>query len=169
MTTFRTLAEKRSNGKDLQASIDNCAELKKDPTKAFAAVFALLPVLVIDLVNTYGAQLTDLHDTLAGMDADEPLFDQWLRAQAGTFASILALDNHGKKIDYCKAAAVMLDKDATAKDIRGALGVEASAIVTLFAPSSASSSAALKRLNLKMRPFFVAAGLSPKIANALTS
>ena len=167
-TTFQTVTTTTSD-KRLQKSLDNCAPLKKDPSALFAAAIALLPALLSEVVNEAKPQLVDLRDTLAGMDAHAPLFDQWLATEADSFRLILRFDNHGKKIDYCKAATVMLDKKSTAQDIRNVLGIDPAAIATLFDTRSSSVSARLKRLNPQMRPFFVAGGLSAKMARALTT
>ena len=40
------------------------------------------------------------------------------------FALILQYDNHGQKIDFCRAATVLLSKKSTAQDIRKAIGID---------------------------------------------
>jgi hypothetical protein len=168
VTTFQKLAATTSNDSRLQKSLDTCPALKKDPSMAFAAIIVLLPVLLIDVVNQAKPQLVDLRDSLAGMGAHQPQFRQWLSAEQQNIGLILAFDNHGKKIDYCKAATVMLAKHSTAQDIRDVLGVGPEVIAKMFESSPTSASAKLKRLNPPMRRFFVAAGLTPKMAKTLT-
>lgn len=168
VATFQAVASKTSGDDQLQKDLKNCAFVKKDPTQAFAAVFALLPVLLIDLVNQYGSPLTDVRDTLAKMRPHAPLFRRWLAAEVQSLDLILQFDNHGKKIDVCQTATVLLDKKSTAKDIRNVLGLDPALISKLFQSGSTNASATLKRVNPPMRSFFVAAGLSPKRATALT-
>ena len=167
--TFQTLASKTSGGNELQKTLEGCAFIKKNPKQAFAAVFALVPVLLIDVVNQYKPQLTDLRDTLAKMRPHALVFRQWAAAEAQSFSLMLRFDNHGKKIDLCKAATVLLDKKSTTGDVRNVLGIDPALIATLFQSGSTKASATLKRLNPQMRSFFIAAGLSPKIAKSLTT
>ena len=169
VATFQALSTKTSDDKTLQKSLDNCAALKKDPSLEFAAVFALVPVLLIEVVNQYKPQLIDLRDTVSGMNADAPLFRQWLAAEGDTFRQILLFDNHGKTIDYCKAATVMLAKHTTAQNIRDVLGIDPTLIALIFTSSPSSPSERLKRLNPQIRPFFVAGGLTPSLAKSLTT
>ena len=169
VTTFQALSETTSDDTALQRSLDTCAPLKKDPSLQLAAVFALLPVLLIDVVNQDKPRIVALRDTVSAMDAHAPLFRQWLAAEADTFSLILRFDNHGKRIDDCKAAAVMLDKHSTSQDVHDVLGIDPTLIAQVFASSSSSAGETLKRLNAKMRPFFVAGGLTPRLATRLTT
>jgi hypothetical protein len=143
VSTFRAIAG-HIGGAD--TSLNKCAYLKRHPKQAFAAAFALVPALLADVVNAYKPEIVSLQGTIAGMHPDSPLFAQWLTAVGGDFKLILSFDNHGKKIDLCRAAVVMLDK--------------------IFTNPSASK---LSKLNPKMEPFFVQAGLSAKDAKTLTS
>jgi hypothetical protein len=163
--TFREIAAQTDNS-DLKQSLDKCPVVKKDPSQAFAALFALLPALLTELVNDYGTELRGLRETLAGMHPHSALFRRWTAAEASNFDLILQFDNHGQKIDLCEAATVMLDKKSTAEDIHRVLGIDPALIAKLF--TSGSSSAATK-LNPRMRTFFIAAGLSAKDAKTLTS
>jgi hypothetical protein len=169
VTTFQKIAAQRGDNNKVDESLNTCAAVKKDPSQAFAAVFAILPALLADLVNEYRPQLDDVRDTLAGMRPHSPLFRQWVTAEKQSFGLILEFDNHGKKIDYCEAATVLLSKKSTAADIRNAIGVEPSLIAKLFSSSSSAASVTLKRVNPKMRPFFRAAGVAPKNVTALTT
>ena len=167
--TLQAVASTTSGDNQLQKTLESCAFLKKNPKQEFAAVFALLPVLLIDVVNQYKPQLTDLRDTLGKMRPHALLFRQWLTAEGQSLSLILRFDNHGKKIDICRAATVLLDKKSTSRDVRNVLGIDPALIATLFQSGSTKASATLKRLNPQMRSFFIAAGLAPKTATALTT
>jgi hypothetical protein len=167
VTVFRAIAAK-ANGGDTQSSLDNCAVIKKDPSKAFAAAIAILPAMLVQLVNEAKPELTQVHDMLAGMHPDSKLFRNWVGAERSNLEVILSFDNHGAKIDLCQAATVMLSKSSTADDVHRVLGIDPALIAKLFSGGSSSGSADLTRLNPQMRKFFVAAGLSPKDASTLT-
>ncbi len=167
--TFQAVAAKSSNDSQVQKALKTCAPFNKSASQAFAAAFALLPALLIDVVNQYKPQLTNLHDMLAGMNPHASLFRQWSSAEAQTFGLILQFDNHGKKIDYCRAAKVLTSKTSTAQDIRNVLGIDPSVIAKLYESGTSKASTTLKRLNPQMRAFFVAAGLTTKSAKALTT
>lgn len=169
VTAFRAIAASKSNDTQLNDALDHCAALKKDPGQAFAAVFALLPALLADLVTEYKPELTDLHDTLAGLHPDSALFRQWASAEAQAFGLILRFDNHGKKIDYCAAAGVLLSKKSTPQQVRDALGLDPALIGLLFSSGTSKESATLKRVNPKMRAFLRAGGVSAQNAKAMTS
>ena len=104
---------------------------------------------------------------LAGIP-DSTLFRSWVGAEQKNLELILAFDNHGAKIDLCRAATVMLDKSSTADDVQKVLGIDPSLIARLFSSGSSAAGASLTRLNPRMRTFFVAAGLSRKDAAILT-
>jgi len=163
--TFRAIAAK-TGGSSFQQSLDKCPVMKKDPGQAFAAVFALLPALIAELVNDYGPQLRDLQQTIAGMRPHGALFRKWTAAEGRSFGLLLRFDNHGKKIDLCRAATVMLDKKSTPADVKRVIGIDPSLIALLF---KSPASSALTRLNPQMRAFFIAAGLSKADAKILTS
>jgi hypothetical protein len=165
VSTFREVAAS-SDDNSLQRSLDRCPLMKKDPGQAFAAVFVLLPALLAGLVNEYRPQLADLRDTVAAMHPHAPVFRQWLDAERRSFGLLLQFDNHGKKIDLCEAATVMLDKHSTADDIHRVLGIDPRLIPKLFQSTSSSK---VTKLNPRMRTFFVAAGVSKANAKALTS
>jgi hypothetical protein len=164
--TFRDVAKQTGQSDTVQKSLDKCPLLKKDPSQAFAAVFALIPALLAELVNDFGPQLRDLHQTVLSMKPHSPLFSQWAAAEAQDFGLILKFDNHGKKIDLCEAATVMLDKKSTAADIHRVIGIDPRLIALIF---QSPVTARLQKLNPKMRTFFVAAGLSKADAKTLTS
>ena len=164
VSTFRAIAG--TTGGSETKTLNGCAYLKKHPNQAFAAAFALLPALLAELVNAYKPELVDLQATLAGMHPDSALFTQWLSALGEDFSVILSFDNHGKKIDLCRAAVVMLDKKSTAADIHRVLGLDPRVIVKLFTDPV---SAKLSKLDPKMKTFFVRAGLPAKDAATLTS
>jgi len=164
--TFRQVAQDENGGPSLKQSLDNCPLLKKDPSEAFAAVFALLPALLTQMVNDFGPQLRDVQQTLVSMDPDSSVFQRWVDASRQSFTLLLRFDNHGKKVDLCEAATVMLDKHSTASDIRDVLGIDPALIPKLF---QSKASATVTRLDPQMRTFFLAAGLSRLDAKALTS
>ncbi len=168
VATFRAIAAQTSGGTSTQ-SLDHCAYLKKHPKDAFAAIFAILPALLVELVSEYKPRLTDLKATIARMHPHAPLFRQWLTAQRKNFALILQFDSHGKKVDLCAVATVMLTKTSSPADIRRVLGVDPALIAKLFASGSSSAGGAVARLNPKMRAFLIAAGVPRKNAVALTS
>ena len=92
----------------------------------------------------------------------------WVGAETRNLEVILAFDNHGAKIDLCRAATVMLSKSSTADDVHRVLGIDPALIAKLFSGGSSSANTTLTRLNPQMRRFFVAAGLSQKDAAVLT-
>ena len=163
--TFRAIA-KKLNASSKAESLNDCPLFKKDSGQAFAALFALVPALFVQLVNDFRPQLHELRDTVDGMHPDSPLFREWTTAQGKSFALILSFDNHGKKVDFCQAATVMLDKKSSAADIHRVLGIDPLVIATLF---QSPVSATLDKLDPKMRTFFLAAGLSRADAKSLTS
>jgi hypothetical protein len=103
---------------------------------------------------------------MLGLHPHSALFRSWTAAEARDLALILKFDNHGKKIDLCQAAAVMLDKKTTPADIRRVIGIDPALIALLF---QRPVSKTLTHLNPKMRAFFVAAGLPAADAKTLTS
>ena len=169
VSIFRAIAQKKGNSAGLDKTLQNCPPFKGHPSQAFAAVFALLPALLADLVNQFRPELTGLRDALAAVHPDAPLFRQWVAAEEHNFGLILRFDNHGKKIDYCRAATVMLSKKSTAADIRDVIGIDPALLATLFSSGSAKSSATLASLNIEMRPFLRATGISAANVTALTS
>ena len=163
VTTFRSIAAGTQNGGN---SLEKCAQFKNDPQQALGAVFVLIPVFLAEIVNDYGPQIRDLRDTVAAMHPHSPLFRRWLTAEGQTFSLLLQFDNHGKKVDLCQAAKVLLDKTSTDADIYRTIGIHTVLIGRLF---GSTSSQTVNRLNPQMRAFFVAAGLKPADAKILTS
>ena len=166
--TFRAIAKRADRGTKRITSLDHCAAVRT-PSQAFAAVIALLPAVLIDLVNEIKPQLLGLRRTLAGMRPHSRLFGRWLAAVEQNLSLILRFDNHGKKIDYCRAAKVMLAKSSTAHDIERVLGIDPALVALLFRGGSSAPGQTLQSLNAKMRVFLVAAGLSRHQAATLTS
>lgn len=163
VTTFRQIAAGTQNGGN---SLQKCAQFKNDPQQALGAVFVLIPVFLAEIVNDYGPQIHDLRDTIAAMQPHSPLFRRWLVAEGQTFSLLLQFDNHGKKVDLCQAAKVLLDKKSTDADIYRTIGIHTALIGLLF---GSTSSQTVNKLNPQMRTFFVAAGLKPADAKVLTS
>ncbi len=134
--------------------------------QAFTALFLLVPVFLAEVVNEYGPQIRDLQATIGAMHPHSPLFRQWLAAESQAVGLMLQFDNHGKKVDYCEAAKVLLAKGSTDADIYRVTGLHAVMLAKLFGSKASST---VTRLNPSMRAFFVAAGLSAAQAQALTS
>jgi len=168
VSTFQLLASKTGSGDVLQQGLKNCASLKKNSAQAFAAVLVLVPVLMIEIVSRYKGPLTNVRDALAKMHPHAVLFRQWLAAEQQSLNLILQFDSHGKKVDACRAVTVLLDKTATAKDIRAVVGVDSSVIAKLYKSAASQTTATLTRLGPQMRRFLVTAGLSAKTAAAIT-
>ena len=154
----------------LNTELKGCKGLGKTPGQSFAVVFAMLPVLLVEGVNQLRPQLLQVRDTIAPMRPHSDLFRRWLVAQRVGLDEILAFDNHGKKIDYCAAAKVMLAKNPKDADVRAALGVSLAQIRSLFSSTStaAKAGAVVKKLNPQMRAFLVAAGVPRGVAVKLT-
>jgi hypothetical protein len=164
---FKKLAGDDRAAKALQKSLTTCPAFKGNGTKAFAAAFASIPVLMIYIVQHYDAQLHELQAAFTSMRADSPLFARWLSLQGKSVALILKFDTHGKPVDGCKATTVLLDKKSTRAQISRALGgLDPSLIVDLFQSKVNSE---LTAMGPKMQSFFVAAGLSKADAKAMTS
>jgi hypothetical protein len=162
--TFRKVASSTSD--DL--ALKSCAYLETHPSQAFAAMIAVLPALLIDVVAAYKPQLLELHKTLARMRPDSPLFARWLAAELQSFDLLLQFDNGGRQIDLCKAAEVMTSKTATRAQVQGVLGIDPRVIAKLVSSVSKASNQTEATLSPKIRAFFVAAGLTAKQATALT-
>jgi hypothetical protein len=157
------------DSKRLDSALKRCPGLNKDPSKTFAAVFVLLPALLIDVVNQYKPQLSELRDEVARMQPHSQLFRRWLALEGESLGLILNFDNHGKKIDYCRAATVMLDEKSTAREVRDVLGIDPALLPSLTKGRAATLSRELQRLGPQMRAFLVAAGLTSAQAKALTT
>ncbi len=164
VTTFKRLSATKDHS--LQTSLDRCTFIKKNPKDAFAAVFALIPVVLIEAVDDYGPELGALRASIGAMHPDSSLFAEWLTGEGSDLSLILEFDNHGKKIDLCRAATVLLDKKTTAADIRRVLGIDPALLAKIF---SSPVSSKLEKLNPRMRAFLIAAGVSRKNAATLTS
>jgi hypothetical protein len=169
VAALRAISQKTSEDPLESAALKRCPAMKKDPAQAFAAVFALVPVLLIDTVNQYRPQLSSLRDSLARMDPDAPVFARYLALVRESLGIILRFDNHGKKIDYCQALTVLLDKKATPAQVEAVLGVDPSRLSSLSGGRARAVSKSLEKLEPAMRAFFVAAGLPPKTAATLAS
>jgi hypothetical protein len=163
VTTFRNIAAGTENGGN---SLQKCAQFKNDPQQALGAVFVLIPVFLTQIVNDYGPEIRDLRGTVASMHPHSPLFARWLDAEGQTFSLLLQFDNHGKKVNLCQAAKVLLDQRSTDADIYRVIGIHTVLIGRLF---GSTASQTVSKLNPQMRTFFVAAGLNPDDAKILTS
>jgi hypothetical protein len=154
----------------LNVELKGCKGLGKTPGQSFAVVFAMLPVLLVEGVNKIRPQLLEVRNTIAPMRPHADLFRRWLAAEQVGLDEILAFDNHGKKIDYCAAAKVMLAKNSKDSDVRAVLGVSLAQIGSLFSSTSPSAKAGVvvKKLNPQMRAFLLAAGVPRGVAVKLT-
>ena len=109
--SLKKLTATSNSGDDrITNELKGCKTLGKTPADSFAVVFAMLPVLLIDIVNEIRPILIDIRDTIAGMHPHNAVFRRWLAAEGAGVDQILTFDNHGKKIDYCAAVKVMLAK-----------------------------------------------------------
>ena len=171
VTSLQKVASASSGGDaKITNELKGCKGLGKTPADGFAVVFAMLPVLLIDVVNQIRPLLLDVRDTLGAMHPHATLFRRWLAAERAGVDQILAFDNHGKKIDYCAAAKVMLAKSPKDSDVRAVLGVSLTQIKSLFSSTSTASraGATVKKLNPQMRAFLLAAGVPRSVAVKLT-
>ena len=169
VASLQKVAAASKGGDDkITKALKGCKGLGKTPADGFAVVFAMLPVLLVDLVNQIRPQLLDVRSTIRAMHPHAVLFRRWLAAEHASVDQILAFDNHGKKIDYCAAARVMLAKDASDAQVRAVLGVSATQIKKLFSGSSSQASATVTKLNPQMRAFLIAAGIRRDVAVRLT-
>jgi hypothetical protein len=169
VASLRKLTSTTNSGDDrITKELKGCKALGKTPADSFAVFFAMLPVLLIDLVNEIRPILLDIRNTLAGMHPHDAVFRRWLAAEGAGVGQILSFDNHGKKIDYCAAARVMLAKNPSDAQIRAVLGVDPAKIKSLFSGGSTQASETVKKLNPQMRVFFIAAGVRRSVAIQLT-
>ncbi|HEY4348823.1 MAG TPA: hypothetical protein VGM80_14660 [Gaiellaceae bacterium] len=167
VSTFANIVTQTGENALIKNELKDCAPFKsKDPGKAFAAAFALLPALLVRVVDDYKPQLTDITQTLAALHPDSPLFRKWASAVTQSYTLMLQFDNHGQKVDLCAAVTVFLAKSSTAADIQRVLGVDPKVVAKLFGSASSNTKS---KLDPKMRAFFIAAGVPPKNAKTLTS
>jgi hypothetical protein len=146
-------------------ALKGCKGLGKTPAQSFGVVLAMLPVLLIDVVNQIRPQLLELRTTIAAWHPHAKLFQQWLDAERASFDQILSFDNHGKQIDVCAAVKVMLAKNPSDARVKAVLGIAPSRIKALF---SSPASKAITKLNPPMRRFLIAAGVKRAVAVDLT-
>jgi hypothetical protein len=165
VNTFSALSSSTSDDKALK----KCSFLKKNPAQAFAAVIAILPALLIEVVGQNKPQFVKLRGELAAMHPDSTLFRQWLGAEVKSLDLLLLFDNGGKPVDLCKAAQVMLSKKSTAADVHAVLGIDPALVAKLYQSGESGAGRMLTKLNPKMRTFFISAGMTPKQAKVLTS
>jgi hypothetical protein len=171
VTALSKLSAVTDNSDDrLNQELKGCKGLGTSPGDSFAVVFAMLPVLLIEGVNQLRPQLLQVRTTIAPMRPHADVFRRWLAAERVGLDQILAFDNHGKKIDYCAAAKVMVAKKPKDADVRAVLGVSLAQIGELFSSTSpaAKAGALVTRLNPQMRSFLVAAGVPRPVAVKLT-
>ena len=147
----------------------HCAFLKKRPSLALSASFALLPAAVIKLVQRYHGPIMDMKQTLARMQPHDDVFRRWVKIEQGEIGFLLRFDNGGKKIDSCGAAQLLLSKHPDSGRIKAVLGVSPLLIAQLFQRGFGGENKTLKRLNPQMRTFLIAGGVTPVHAATLTS
>lgn len=159
-----------SKGADdrITKSLKGCKALGKTPAQSFAVVFAMLPVLLIDIVNELRPQILDLRATIDRLHPHASLFRRWLAAERVGIVEILAFDNHGKKIDYCAAAKVLLAKKPSDAQVKAVLGIPLSRLQRLSTSGSSKAQKTVSALNPAMRRFLIAAGVRRSIAVQLT-
>jgi hypothetical protein len=165
VATLRKLASSSSSPSD--AALKNCPSLKgKGADKQFAAAFAVAPVLLGEVVHRFKPQLLTLQQTVEAIHPDSPLFARWIAALRQSLTLTLEFDSHGRKVDLCQAATVILDKSSTPAEWQRVVGFGPVQFSKLF---NSKAGATLTKLDPKMRPFFVAAGISSQDAEALTT
>lgn len=166
---LQKLATVSQGGDDrITKALRGCKGLGTSPAESFGVVFAMLPVLLIEVVNEVRPQLLDVRATIGAMHPHATLFRRWLAAELASVDQILAFDNHGKKIDYCAAAKVMLAKNPSDAQVQAVLGIPRSRIKALFSGGSSQASATVSKLNPAMRTFLIAAGVRRSVAVQLT-
>jgi len=127
-----------------------------------------MPRLLIDVVNQMRPLLLDVRATIGALHPHAVLFRRWLAGERANVDQILAFDNHGRKIDYCAAAKVMLAKNPTDAQVKAALGVPDSRIKALLSGTSSQASSTVTKLDPQMRLFLIAAGVRRSVAVQLT-
>ena len=119
-----------------------------------------------DVFWTFGVGTIAAAAALWPLQEREPTSRQWLAALGKSYTLILKLDNHGRKVDLCKATTVLLDKSSTAADYQQALGVDPVLVGLVLQDTSGTT---VSKLDPKMRAFFASAGIPAKHAKTLTS
>jgi hypothetical protein len=169
VVAIRELTTAADKGDDrISKELQGCKALGKTPGESFAVIFAMLPVLLIDLVNEIRPQLVRARSSVTALDPHAPLFRRWLGGLRTNLDLILSLDNHGKRIDYCAAATTLLAKSSSDAQVRAVLGVSPARIRALFSKQSAQAGTTVKKLNPQMRAFLIAAGVPRGVAVQLT-
>jgi len=166
---LQKLATVSQGGDDrITKALRGCKGLGTSPAEGFGVVFAMLPVLLVEVVNEVRPQLLDVRATIGAMHPHAKLFRRWLAAELAGVDQILTFDNHGKKIDYCAAAKVMLAKNPSDAQVQAVLGIPLSRIKALFSGGSSQATATVSKLNPAMRTFLIAAGVRRSVAVQLT-
>jgi hypothetical protein len=150
------------------SKVKQCAFVKQDPSKEFAASFALVPVDVIESVTKLKRPLLDMQRTLVSIKPHDDLFRRWVSAERAELAFLLRFDNGGKAIDVCKAAQLLMQKQPPPAEVRAALGIDPALVPQAFLRALTTKSP-LSKLNPPMRAFFSAGGVSKKNAEHLTT
>jgi len=169
VSSLSKLAAVSNGGGDrITRELKGCKGLGTTPGDSFSVVFAMLPVILIDAVNELRPELLQVRATIVSMRPHATLFRRWLAAERAGLDQILAFDNHGKQIDFCAAAKVMLAKRPRDADVRAVLGLSLARVKSLFSGSSSAASAVATKLNPQMRAFLLAAGVRRSVAVQLT-
>jgi hypothetical protein len=189
VATFRAIDTTVFGASETKA-LHSCVPLEKSLLKdkgnfgaAFSGVLTaaldLALPLTIDLADRHAAELTSLRAALSAMHPDSALFVQWRSAELRSLNLFLEFDNHGQPVDPCAAATYMQGLAKISKAAQAAALADFQAKIGLsiaqyrrLAPgffSNSSPAEALTKLVQPMESFFVAAGLSPKDASALSS
>jgi hypothetical protein len=150
------------------SKVKQCAFVKQDPSKEFAASIAVVPVEVIELVTKFKRPFLDMQRTLVSMHPHDDLFRRWVAAERAELAFLLRFDNGGKTIDVCKAAQLLMQKQPPPAEVRAALGIDPALVPQAFLRALTTKSP-LSKLNQPMRVFFIAGGVSKKHAEQLTT
>jgi len=176
---FAKMAAQKGGLGSVDKSLDRCPRQQREIGKlvdtaasatAFAKQFnALEAAVVTQAVDVVGPEYRGFRQMMLAMHPHSRLFARWLAAEEQHFALLLRFDNHGKKIDLCKAVAVALDKSSTGGDIHRVLGLDLSPSLISALDQRLYQNSVPAALAVKIRAFFVAAGLPAAGAKHLSS
>jgi hypothetical protein len=150
------------------SKVKQCAFVKQDPSKEFAASFAVVPVYLIEFVTKFKGPFLDIQRTLVSMHPHDDLFRRWVAAERAEVSFLLRFDNGGKAVDVCKAAQLLMQKQPPPAEVRAVLGIDPALVPQAFLRALPTKSP-LSKLNPPMRVFLIAGGVSKKHAEQLTS
>ncbi len=164
--TFREVA--LHTNASSEPGLAGCTYLRTHPDAAFGPAIAVLPALLIELVDRFRPELVSLDATLASLHPDASLLRQWAAAEHPALAQMLLFDNHGKPLNLCSVVTVLRQNTLNAEQVEQVLGISATRVTPLFSTANQRQSKVLAALDTRMRAFFVSAGLSAAETATLT-